>query len=46
MPPKKKLSGLEWRTIHVGKGKNRRYMKIAVQKRSGRTVAGKPRKAK
>lgn len=46
MVKKRRLSNLKWRTIHIGTGKSRRYMKVALQKHTNRTVIGKPRRSK
>lgn len=41
---------VKYRTIRVGKGKNQRYLRVAIVPkagpRGGHTVAGNPRKAK
>ena len=45
---RKRGGAVRYRTIRVGKGKNARYMHIAIVrkagKRGGRTVAGQPHK--
>lgn len=46
---RKRGGAVRYRTIRVGKGKNRRYMHIAIVRkagaRGGHTVAGQPHKS-